>query len=133
MQKSSLYLARGMQSGGFTLVEVMVVVVILGILAAVVVPSLMERPDQARHTMAKQDIRSLVNAVNMYRLDNNRFPGTLSDLVGPYLDNIFDPWGNAYVYVFPGVHGRFFDIASYGADGGEGGSGFDEDIVSWRN
>ena len=126
-----------MRSGGFTLVEIMVVVVILGILAAVVVPNYMEKPDQARQVTARQDISSLVAAVNLYRLDNSsRFPSSLNDLVvgkHKYFDILpTDPWGNVYVYVFPGVHGRF-DISSYGADGGAGGSGFDADIVSWAN
>ena len=113
--------------------EIMVVVVILGILAVMVVPSIMDRPDQARQVKARQDIHSLGSAVNLYRLDNKRFPSTLNDLVGEYFDILpADPWGNAYVYVFPGIHGRF-DISSYGADGGIGGSGFDADIVSWEN
>lgn len=128
-------LARRRIQGGFTLIEVMVVVVILAILATVVVPRIMDRPDQARVTKAKQDIRALESALNLYRLDNFRYPNTddgLESLVPKYLDRLpEDPWGNTYYYLSPGQHGEF-DIYSLGADGAEGGEGVDEDIGNWQ-
>lgn len=118
---------------GFTLIEIMVVVVILGILAALVVPSIMERPDLARQVRAKQDVRTLTNAINMYRLDHFDYPSGLQDLVsGNYLDKLpKDPWNRDYQYRSPGSHGRF-DIYSYGMDGLEGGSGLDRDVGNWN-
>jgi general secretion pathway protein G len=130
---------------GFTLIEVMVVVVILSILAAVVVPKIMDRPEQARITKAKSDIRALEAALNLYRLDNMTYPTTdqgLEALVtapsdspapknwkpGGYLDRIpVDPWGNAYLYLSPGSHGAV-DIYSSGADA----QSPDDDIGSWN-
>ena len=121
--------------GGFTLIEVMVVVVILAILATVVVPRIMDRPDQARVTKAQQDIRAIEAALNLYRLDNFRYPTTdenLDMLVPRYLDRVpDDPWGNTYFYLSPGEHGEF-DIFSLGADGTEGGEGVDADIGNWN-
>ncbi|MGD8909911.1 MAG: type II secretion system major pseudopilin GspG [Chromatiales bacterium] len=129
---------------GFTLIEVMVVVVILSILAAVVVPKIMDRPEQARITKAKSDIRALEAALNLYRLDNMLYPTTdqgLEALVtaptdspepknwkdGGYLDRVpVDPWGNAYLYLNPGSHGSI-DIYSSGADIQSG----DDDIGNW--
>jgi len=131
---------RGLQerisrSGGFTLIEVMVVVVILAILATVIVPRIMDRPDQARVTKAKQDIRAVEAALNLYRLDNFRYPSTddgLEALVPKYLDAVpEDPWGNLYFYLSPGEHGEF-DVYSLGADGSQGGEGVDEDIGNWK-
>jgi general secretion pathway protein G len=121
---------------GFTLIEVMVVVVILAILATVVVPRIMDRPDQARVTRAQQDIRAVEAALNLYRLDNFRYPSTddgLEALVPKYLDSLpEDPWGNPYLYLSPGEKGEF-DVYSYGADGAEGGEGVDKDIGNWNN
>ena len=121
---------------GFTLIEVMVVVVILAILATVVVPRIMDRPDQARVTRAQQDIRAVEAALNLYRLDNFRYPSTddgLEVLVPKYLDSLpEDPWGNPYLYLSPGEKGEF-DVYSYGADGAEGGEGVDKDIGNWNN
>lgn len=120
-------------SSGFTLIEVMVVVVILSILAAIVVPKIMDRPEQARITKAKSDIRALESALNLYRLDNMIYPTTdqgLEALVteptdspepknwkaGGYVDRLpMDPWGNPYLYLNPGVHGAI-DIYSSGMD-----------------
>jgi general secretion pathway protein G len=120
-------------SGGFTLIEVMVVVVILSILAAIVVPKIMDRPEQARITKAKNDIRAIEAALNLYRLDNMIYPSTdqgLEALVteptdapepknwkeGGYVDRLpMDPWGNPYMYLNPGVHGSI-DIYSSGMD-----------------
>lgn len=123
------------REGGFTLIEVMVVVVILAILATVVVPRIMDRPDQARVTKAQQDIRAIEAALNLYRLDNFRYPSTdenLDILVPKYLDRVpEDPWGNTYFYLSPGEQGEF-DIFSLGADGAEGGEGVDADIGNWN-
>jgi len=142
------YNKRGAQAG-FTLIEIMVVVVILGILAAVVVPRIMDRPDQARITKAAQDIRILENSLRLYRLDNFVYPTTeqgLESLVvrpttppeprrwkeGGYVDRLpRDPWGNEYQYLNPGVHGEI-DIFSYGADGRPGGEGVNAEIGNWN-
>ncbi|WP_136413506.1 MULTISPECIES: type II secretion system major pseudopilin GspG [Oxalobacteraceae] len=135
-------------SRGFTLIEIMVVVVIMGILAALVVPKLMGRADDARITAARQDIATLMQALKLYKLDNQRYPTTeqgLQALVakptsgpaangwksGGYIDKLpKDPWGNQYQYLSPGVKGEI-DIFSYGADGQPGGAGNDADIGSW--
>lgn len=135
-------------SRGFTLIEIMVVVVIMGILAALVVPKLMGRTDDARITAAKQDISTLMQALKLYKLDNQRYPTTeqgLQALIakptsgpaangwksGGYIDKLpKDPWGNPYQYLSPGIKGEV-DIFSYGADGQPGGSGVDADIGSW--
>lgn len=134
---------------GFTLIEVMVVVAIIGILAALIVPKIMSRPDEARVVAAKQDIGSVMQALKLYRLDNGRYPSQdqgLAALVtkpttepvpnnwksGGYLDKLpNDPWGNPYQYLNPGVHGEI-DVFSYGADGKTGGEGNDADIGSWQ-
>jgi len=131
---------------GFTLIEVMVVIVILGVLAALIVPRVMNRPDEARVVAARQDIASVMQALKLYRLDNQRYPTTeqgLSALVtrptsGPaaanwkaYLDKMpVDPWGKPYQYLNPGLRGEI-DVYSFGADGQQGGSGIDADIGSW--
>jgi general secretion pathway protein G len=134
---------------GFTLIEIMVVVVILGILAGIVVPRLLDRPEEARRTKAAVQIRSLEEALAMYKLDNGFYPSTeqgLRALVskpeigripnrwreGGYIRTIpLDPWGNEYVYLSPGLHSEA-DIISYGADGEPGGEGKDADINSWE-
>jgi general secretion pathway protein G len=135
--------------GGFTLLEVMVVVVILGILAALVVPKIISRPDEARIIASKQDIASLMQALKLYRLDNQRYPTTeqgLQALVtrpasaplapnwksGGYVERLpRDPWGNPYHYLNPGVRGEL-DVFSMAADGAPGGEGNDADIGSWN-
>ena len=134
---------------GFTLLEVMVVIVILGILAALVVPKIISRPDEARVIAAKQDIASLMQALKLYRLDNQRYPSTeqgLQALVakptsspipfnwkqGGYVERLpNDPWGGTYQYLNPGVRGEI-DVFSYGADAAPGGEGNDSDIGSWN-
>ncbi|KPA19795.1 Type II secretion system protein G precursor [Shimia sp. SK013] len=133
---------------GFSLLELMVVVVILSVLALVIVPRVIDRPDQARAARAQADIAAIASAINLYRLDNFRYPTTeqgLAALVtapvtdpvpqnwatGGYMDRLpVDPWGTPYQYLSPGVHGDF-DIISYGADGVPGGSGAEADIGSW--
>lgn len=133
---------------GFTLLEVMVVIVILGILAALVVPNIIGRPDEARVIAAKQDIATLMQALKLYRLDNQRYPTTEQGLqalvakptnspvpsnwkAGGYIERLpRDPWGNPYQYLYPGVRGEI-DVFSFGADGTPGGEGADADIGSW--
>jgi general secretion pathway protein G len=135
-------------SRGFTLIEILVVIVILGVLAALIVPNVLSRPDEARVTVAKSDIAAIVQALKLYRLDNQRYPTAeqgLTALVakpeqppvppnwkaGGYLEKLpKDPWGRPYVYVTPGVRSEI-EIMSFGADGQAGGSGFDGDIGSW--
>lgn len=133
---------------GFTLIEIMVVVVILGILAALVVPQVMNRPDQAKVTVAKGDIKAIAAALDMYKLDNFNYPSTqqgLNALVEKpsgspqprnwnrdgYLKRVpKDPWGNDYQYLSPGTQGQF-DLYSLGADGKQGGSDLNADIGNW--
>ncbi len=135
---------------GFTLIEVMVVVVILGILAAVVVPRVMDRPDQARITKVQNDIRALESALNLYRLDNFNYPTTEQGLralverpsgndtarnwrAGGYIDRLQkDPWGNEYQYLRPGRDDREYDLYSLGADGRPGGTDANADIGNWN-
>ncbi|GGH95891.1 type II secretion system major pseudopilin GspG [Pseudomonas fluvialis] len=133
---------------GFTLIEIMVVVVILGILAALVVPQVMSRPDQAKVTVAQGDIKAIAAALDMYRLDNHVYPSTQQGLEAlvkkpsgmpaaknwnkdGYLKRLpVDPWGNPYQYLAPGSQGPF-DLYSLGADGKEGGSENAADIGNW--
>jgi len=133
---------------GFTLIEIMVVIVILGLLAALVVPKLIGRTEEAKKTQARVQIKHVEQALGLFKLDNGFFPSTeqgLEALVrlpdagrvpknyrkGGYLDRVpKDPWGNAYVYVSPGTHGDY-DVSSYGADNAPGGEGEDADIQSW--
>lgn len=130
---------------GFTLIEIMVVVVILGILAAFVVPNLMDKPVQAKITKAKSDISVIESALDLYRLDNNRYPSTDEGLdalmeksadapawkEGGYIKKLpKDPWGNDYQYLNPGIHGTI-DIFSYGEDGADGGDAAKADIGNW--
>ncbi len=139
---------RGARKSGFTLIEVLVVVVIIGILAAVVVPRFMDEPDKARQVKARQDIQALKTALNMYRLDNQVYPSTnqgLEALVkrpsgrpepgnwkeGGYIERLpEDPWGRDYLYLNPGVHGDV-DIWTNGADGQPGGEGINAEIGNW--
>jgi general secretion pathway protein G len=138
--------AKGL--GGFTLIELMVVLVIIGVLATLIAPRVLGRADEARVTKAKQDIASLTSALKMYRLDNQRYPSTEQGLQAlaakptsepipsnwkQYIDKLpNDPWGKPYQLLSPGVKGEI-DVFTFGADGQSGGSGFDADIGSWDN
>jgi len=135
-------------ASGFTLIEIMVVIVILGVLAALVVPKVLERPDDARAVAARSDIATIMQALKLYRLDNQRYPTGeqgLNALVakpesppvppnwkpGGYLERLpKDPWQNPYQYLNPGLKGEV-DVFSFGADGQPGGTGKDADIGSW--
>jgi len=132
--------------GGFTLIELMVVIMILGVLAALVVPRVMTRPDEARVVAARQDIAQVMQALKLYRLDNSRYPTTEQGLAalavkpgsGPvpnnwksYLDKVpNDPRGRPYQYLNPGIRSEI-DVFSFGADGQSGGTGVEADIGSW--
>jgi general secretion pathway protein G len=135
------------RSRGFTLIEILVVVVILGILAAIVVPRIMDRPDEAKRVAAKADIATLVNQLKIYRLDNGNYPTTEQGLMAlvqrpgtnpippnwkPYLDRLpKDPWQGDYQYLYPGVKGEI-DVFSLGADHARGGEGNAADIGNWE-
>jgi general secretion pathway protein G len=134
-------------SRGFTLLELMVVIVIIGVLAALIAPKVLENVDKAKITAAQADISSLMNALKMYKLDNGRYPssdqglqalatkpttGTIPGNWRSYLDKLpDDPWHHPYQYANPGVHGEI-DVFSFGADGQPGGEGNDADIGSWQ-
>ncbi|WP_294606243.1 type II secretion system major pseudopilin GspG [uncultured Roseovarius sp.] len=140
--------ARLTGEDGFSLLELMVVVVIMSILALVVMPRIIDRPDQARVARVQSDLAVLSGAVKLYKLDNFRYPSTEQGLlalteaptIAPvpqnyasngYIDRLpQDPWGNSYQYLQPGIHGEF-DIFTLGADGVSGGDGVDADIGSW--
>ncbi len=137
---------------GFSLIELMIVVVILGLLATLLVPRIMDRPEEARVSKAMMDIRTLESALRLYRLDNGAYPTTEQGLAalirtpetgpaprnyrtGGYLEGSSvpkDPWGNEYRYRSPGEQQRDYEIISLGADGKEGGAGFDQDLKSWE-
>ncbi|MDN4588867.1 type II secretion system protein GspG [Xenophilus aerolatus] len=132
---------------GFTLIELMVVLVIIGVLAALIVPNVIDRADDARTTAARTDVNNLMNALKMYRLDNQRYPTAEQGLqalvqrptVGPaapnwkpYIDKLpNDPWGRPYQYMNPGIKGEI-DVLSLGADGQAGGEGKNADIGTWQ-
>ncbi|HEX4510453.1 MAG TPA: type II secretion system major pseudopilin GspG [Burkholderiaceae bacterium] len=132
---------------GFTLLELMVVVVIIGVLAALIAPAVLERAEQAKVTAARTDVSNLMNALKLYRLDNGRYPsgeqgldalvnkptaGAIPGNWKAYLDKLpADPWQHPYQYANPGVHGDI-DVFSFGADGQPGGEGNDADVGSWQ-
>ncbi len=132
---------------GFTLIELLVVLVIIGVLAALIVPNVLDRTDDARVTAARTDVNNLMQALKLYRLDNQRYPtgeqglaalvakptvGAIPPNWRPYIPKLpKDPWGNDYQYVSPGVKGEI-DVFSWGADGQQGGEGNNADIGSWQ-
>ena len=142
---------RGLGPAGFTLIELMVVIVILGILAGLIVPRIMGRPEEAKQLKAKMQIQSLETALKLYKLDNGFYPDTEQGLAaltappssgkipnswrkGGYLEKgkvPMDPWGNAFVYISPGTHSDY-DLTSFGADGIRGGEETERDINNWE-
>lgn len=141
---------RSAYTRGFTLIEIMVVVVIIGLLAAIIVPQVIDRVDEARIAKAKQDIQGLETALTMFRLDNSKYPSTDQGLKalsqqptdpsihhwrpGGYIQRVSkDPWGADYQYVYPGTHGRDYDLFSLGADSQPGGEGINADIGNWND
>lgn len=138
---------KRIRSRGFTLIEVMIVIVILGVLAALIVPKVMSRPDEARMVAARQDIATIMQALKLYRLDNRRYPTTEQGLAAlvrrpeveplppnwkSYVERLpQDPWSSPYQYLNPGLRGEV-DVFSFGGDGKAGGEGVDADIGSWQ-
>ena len=132
---------------GFTLIELMVVLVIIGVLAALIVPNVLDRTDDARATAARTDVHNIMQALKLYKLDNQRYPTPEQGLAAlvqrpstppvpgnwkPYLEKLpSDPWGQPYQYLNPGIKGEV-DVMSFGADGKSGGEGKDADIGSWQ-
>ena len=141
--------SKARAQGGFTLIEIMVVVVIIGVLGSIIVPQFMSRPDQAKVTAARSDIQAIATALEMYRLDNFNYPSTQQGLealsVRPggtpsarnwnpqgYLKKLpLDPWGTPYQCLNPGVRSSAYDLFSLGADGAPGGEGYAADIGNW--
>lgn len=145
--KSLTSLMRRAAQAGFTLIELMVVLVIIGVLAALIVPNVLDRADDARVTAARTDVNNVMQALKLYKLDNHRYPTGEQGLqalvskptVGPvpanwkrYLEKLpNDPWGRPYQYLNPGIKGEV-DVMSFGADGQSGGEGANADVGSWQ-
>ena len=132
---------------GFTLLELMIVIVILGLLATIIMPKILNRPEQARYTKAMVEIKIIESALAFFKTDTGRFPTTSEGLLAlvsnsgniknynsdGYLDKVpLDPWGNQYIYICPSMHGKYYDLESYGMDGENGGTDHDADIESWN-
>jgi general secretion pathway protein G len=146
MTQTCKHLRSQLQSG-FTLIELMVVLVIIGVLAALIVPNVLDRADDARVSAAKTDVNNLAQALKLYKLDNLRFPTPAQGLKAllirptvdplpanwrPYLEKLpNDPWGQPYQYLNPGIRGEI-DVFSFGADGQPGGEGKNADVGSWQ-
>jgi general secretion pathway protein G len=142
------YSERRVRLPGFTLIELMVVIVILGLLATIIMPKILDRPEQARRLKAKVQIRNFQSALALFKTDTGSFPTTSQNLEalindpglkgwkqGGYIEGgkvPLDPWGNPYIYLSPGVHGEDYEIESYGKDGEDGGTGDNADIESWN-
>lgn len=138
---------RLLKTGGFTLLELLIVMIIIGLLAALIGPKMIGRVGESRQTVAKQQIEGFSSALEMYKLDTAKYPTQeqgMEALIaqpqgvinwkGSYLKKKLipkDPWGNNYIYTYPGEHGDY-DIISYGADGKSGGDGEEKDVLSWE-
>jgi len=141
MKRKRIYRQRG-----FTLIELMIVIVILGMLATIVMPKILNRPEDAKQKKAIADIRNIETALALFKTDTGRFPTTAENLQSltkdpgiagynaeGYLDKVpVDPWGKPYVYLCPSVHGKYYDLKSLGKDGENGGTGYDADIENWN-
>ena len=130
---------RHVRSKGFTLIELMIVVVILGLLATIIMPRILNRPEQARRMKAKIDIRNIESALALFKTDTGRFPTTSEGLEALVSDPGIkgykvpvDPWGNRYIYICPGVASKDYDLESYGKDGEDGGTEDNADVESWN-
>ena len=147
--KHSRAAMRRGRHAGFTLIEIMVVVIIIGLLAALVAPQMLTQVDKARVTKARADVQAMQTALTMFKLDNYVYPTTDMGLKalaqkpdattvknwrpGGYLQHVNkDPWGNDYQYQLPGTHGGEYDLFSFGADGKPGGEGYDADVGNWN-
>lgn len=147
MQQTTFLRAQRTNQAGFTLIELMVVIVIIGVLAALIVPNVLNRADDARVTAARTDVNNLMQALKLYKLDNHRYPAAEQGLqalvakptTGPapvnwrqYVEKLpNDPWGRPYQYLNPGIKGEV-DVMSFGADGQSGGEGANADVGSWQ-